>query len=257
MPVLERPLRLGELVEATTQIYRDRIGAAFALGVFVAGALLVGIGTGHPIPILAIFALTFTAADAVAARIAAGDSLREACALTAARAVPLLLLTVVVSVPFAISRFDPIFFLFAIAWLAATGFSIPVLMLEDGPSENWFARVGHSLQRSVALARAEFFHALGVVAALVLIYVLVGTLIAGALVGFAENGGLAATLLVQVVLAPFFFLGLAVLYFDQKARAVSSRGTKARGRTDADVHHAVEAERAGAADTAREPGPDS
>jgi hypothetical protein len=221
----QRPLRLGEVFEATTQIYRDRIAAALGLGVFVGAAFFLGLITGHPVPFLAVFSLTFTAAYALAARLAFGDAFTTAWAQVAARIPTLLLLTVVVSVPFAISRFDPILVLFAVAWLAVTGFAIPVAMLEEPPDAGWFARVGHALQRSVALARAEYFHALGVVAALALVYILVGALLAGALVGFAENGGLAATLLVQAVLAPFFFLGLVVLYFEQKARALSSRGS--------------------------------
>jgi hypothetical protein len=56
----------------------------------------------------------------------------------------------------------------------------------------------------------------------VILYVLVGTLLVQALLGFAENGELASVLLAQVVLAPFFFIGLSVLYFEQTARALSS-----------------------------------
>jgi hypothetical protein len=41
-------------------------------------------------------------------------------------------------------------------------------------------------------------------------------------VGFADNGQVIATALVQVVLAPFFFIGLSVLYYEQQARAAVS-----------------------------------
>ena len=221
----QRPLRLGEVFEATTQIYRDRIAAALGLGVFVVAAFVLGLITGHQVPFLAVYSLTFTAAYALAARLAHGDGFTAAWAQIAARLPTLLLLTVVVSVPFAISRIDPILVLFAVAWLALTGFSIPIAMLEEAPAENWFARVGYALQGSVALARREYLHALGVVAALALVYVLLGAVLAAALIGFAENGNLVATLLVQAVLAPFFYLGLVVLYFEQKARALSSRGS--------------------------------
>jgi hypothetical protein len=102
-------------------------------------------------------------------------------------------------------------------------------MLERGDEgESSFATVGRALQRSIVLARADFFHALGVAAALVLVYGLVGPFLASALVGFAENTVPVAFTLAQILLAPFFFLGLVVLYFEQKARqearAVSSRG---------------------------------
>jgi hypothetical protein len=110
-------------------------------------------------------------------------------------------------------------------WIALVGFSIPVAVLERDPDvRNAFDRIAFSLLRSMRLAKAEYLHALGVVAALLIIYILVGVVLGGALLGFADNGEVAAAALVQVVLAPFFFLGLAVLYFEQRARAaVSSR----------------------------------
>ena len=40
-----------------------------------------------------------------------------------------------------------------------------------------------------------------------------------ALFSFAENGRVAALAISQIVLSPFFFIGLSVLYFDQQARA--------------------------------------
>jgi hypothetical protein len=111
-----------------------------------------------------------------------------------------------------------------VAWLALTGFSIPVAVMESaGESRSLFDRLGFGLQRSVQLARAEYFHAVGVIAGLVVAYVVIGLLIAVVLASFADNTAAAATALVQLVLAPFFFLGLAVHYFEQKARAVSSR----------------------------------
>ena len=41
----------------------------------------------------------------------------------------------------------------------------------------------------------------------------------GLLAGFADNSQSAAIAIAQIVLAPFFFLGLGVLYFSQRARA--------------------------------------
>ncbi|MGH2996477.1 MAG: hypothetical protein ACRDM9_09190, partial [Gaiellaceae bacterium] len=98
-----------------------------------------------------------------------------------------------------------------------------IAMLERDPDgEGWFGRLSYALYRSVALARAEYLHAVGVVAALVLLSLLLGILLAAALVGFAENGRVVSAALAQVVLAPFFFLGLSVLYFEQRARAAVS-----------------------------------
>jgi hypothetical protein len=83
--------------------------------------------------------------------------------------------------------------------------------------------VRRAFRRTVALARADYLHSAGVVCALIVLYLLLGLLLASMLVSFAENGGLAALALVQVVLAPFFFLGLSVLYFDQRARLAARR----------------------------------
>jgi hypothetical protein len=103
-------------------------------------------------------------------------------------------------------------------------FSIPVAMLEQGPeARSWFERISFALSRSVSLARAEYLHAVGIAAALVLLYVVLGIVLAAALVGFAENGREVAVAIAQVILAPVFFLGLSVLYFEQKVRALSSR----------------------------------
>jgi hypothetical protein len=104
------------------------------------------------------------------------------------------------------------------------GFSIPVAMVErDAEVKNSLDRVAYSLLRSIRLARAEYLHALGVFAALLMIYLVAAFALGVALIGFADNGMLAAAVLVRVVLAPFLFLGLSVLYFEQRARtAVSS-----------------------------------
>jgi hypothetical protein len=224
MAAVERPLKLGEVFAETIRIYGERIWAAFGLGAFVAAAIVLGLVSGHIVPYLAIVSVAFTAALGAATRLVAGDRFAEAWRRVAHRLPTLAVLTLVVSVPFALGRIDPLILLFAVAWLAATGFSIPVAVVEGELVEGgWFARLGYALRRSLSLARVEYLHAAGVASALVIVYVLVGTVLAGALVGFAENGALAASLLVQVVLAPFFFLGLAVLYFEQRARAGSAR----------------------------------
>lgn len=224
---VDRPLKLGELLAETVRIYRERVWAAFGLGVFVAATLGLGVLTGHPVSYLAIVGLAFTGSLAAAARLVSGDSFAEAWAQTALRLPTLLVLTLIVSIPFALGRIDPLVLLFAVAWLAVTGFSIPVAVVEPDPEAgSWFTRLAYALRRSIALARAEYLHAAGVAAALVLVYVFVGRFLAAALIGFAENGELAAALLVQIPLAPFFFFGLAVLYFEQRARALSSPGRR-------------------------------
>lgn len=221
-PPPDRPLALGELLAETTRLYGERLWSSFGLGVVVAGAFLLARATPDLLDVL-ILALGFTGAYGAAARLAAGDRFGEAWAQVGLRLPVLLVLTFVVAIPFALAVGYLLLLIFAVAWLAFTGFSIPVAMLErESGAEGWFDRVSYALFRSMTLARAEYVHAAGVAAALVLLYLLLGNLVAAALVGFAENGRIAAVALVQVVLAPFFFLGLSVLYFEQRARAISS-----------------------------------
>jgi hypothetical protein len=221
-PPPDRPLKLGELFAETTRLYGERVWASFGLGVVVAAAFLVASQTPALVDVL-VLSVAFTGSYAAAARVVAGDAFAEAWAQVGLRLPVLAVLTFVVAVPFAITVGYLLLLLFAVAWLAFAGFSIPVTMLErDSEAEAWFGRLSYALFRSVRLARVEYLHAAGVAAALVLLYLLVGNLLVAALEGFAENGGLAAVALVQIVMAPFFFLGLSVLYFEQRARAAVS-----------------------------------
>ena len=221
---MDKPLRLGEVFAETVRLYGERIWAAFGIGLVTASTFVLALFT-HPAIDFVLISLAFTAGYAVAARVVAGDGFREAWAQVALRIPILLVLTLIASLPFALAVSQVVLLVVAVAWLAFSGFSIPVAMLEREPGrDHWFERLGFAVQRSFSLARAEYFHAAGVIAALVVTNLVFGILLVAALTGFAENGGVAAFALAQVVLAPFFFLGLAVLYFEQRARALSSRG---------------------------------
>jgi hypothetical protein len=220
---IDRPLKLGELLAETVRLYGERIWPSLGIGVFVAATLWVGLVTDSAVVFVVLFSLAFTAAWAAAARLVSGDRFGEAWARLAPRVPVLIALTLVVSFPFTLGRLDPVLLLFGVFWLGLTGFAIPVAVLEKRPDGGpWYAALTYALGRSVSLARAHYLHAVGIAAALVILYVLVGTLLVQALLGFAENGELASVLLAQVVLAPFFFIGLSVLYFEQRARALSS-----------------------------------
>ena len=225
MKPVDRPLAVGEVLAETIRIYGERFWAAIGLGAVVAGAFLLAVLVRQDAIGIAILALAFTGVYAAAARVVGGDGFRQAWAQTSLRLPVLVVLSVVVSVPLAFGVLgDPLFVLFAAFWIAFAGFAVPVTMHERSSGDDrWLQRLGHAMSRSVELARSHYVHAAGVVAALLVVYHLVGLLLAATLAGFAENAGLGAFLLTQLVLAPFFFLGLAVLYFEQKARAVSSR----------------------------------
>jgi hypothetical protein len=218
----DRPLMLGELLSETVRIYTVRPRAAIGLGLVEGGAFLLTRATPDLLDAL-VLAVAFTIIYGAAARLVSGDTFMEAWAQVGLRAPTLVVLTFVVAVPAVIALQYLFLLVIGALWLALVGFSIPVAMLERDPEvTNPFDRIAYSLLRSIRLARAEYLHALGVIAALLMIYLLIGIVLGGALVGFAENGEVIAAALVQVVLAPFFFLGLSILYFEQRARAAVS-----------------------------------
>ena len=216
MNAIGRPLGLGELLAETIRLYGARSAAALGVGTVVAGGVLLAAALPW-FGAAAVIVAVFTAAYAAAARVARGDGFREAWAQVALRAPALAALALVVVAPVVlVLAAGSIFGLLPAAfWLGLMGFAIPVAALER-------ARPLDALRRSLVLARAEYLHATGVAAALLLSNVLLDIVLAGAVVSFARNSTVAAHALAQLVLAPLFFLGLSALYFEQKARAVSS-----------------------------------
>jgi hypothetical protein len=218
----DRPLMLGELLSETVRIYSARPRAAIGLGLVEGGAFLLTRATPDLLDAL-VLAVAFAIIYGAAARLVSGDTFMEAWAQVGLRTPTLVVLTFVVAVPAVIALQYLFLLVIGALWLALVGFSIPVALLERDPEvTNPFDRIAYSFLRSIRLARAEYLHALGVIAALLMIYLLIGIVLGVALVGFADNGEVIAAALVQVVLAPFFFLGLSILYFEQRARAAVS-----------------------------------
>jgi hypothetical protein len=224
---IQRPLRLGELLTATVRIYSSRGWAFVPLGLIQAAALVVvdslELSSGpleFAVAVL-IYALAFTVAFALIARLVAGDSVAGA-ASAVVRAAPLLaVLLLVVGVPFALGGTRLLLLVFSALWLGLTSFAIPAALLDpkgEGPGQ----QLTHALRRTTLLARVEYWHAVGIVAALIAIYVLLATALAIAIAGVADLDQTLALAAAQVPLSPFFFIGLSVLYFDQRARAVES-----------------------------------
>jgi hypothetical protein len=222
MTTVDRPLSLGELLAETVRLYGERFWAALSLGV-VYTAAVAGAAVIHEALYYLVAAFMVAAAYAGAARLAAGDSFAEAWAQVALRLPVVLVLALVVGLPFVLATSYLVFFLIAAAWIGLTGFAIPVAMLErENEKASFAARIAYALERAITLARTELLHAAGVAAALVCVNLLLGIVLAGALAGYGENSETIAGLLAQLVLVPFFFFGLSILYFEQKARAVSS-----------------------------------
>jgi hypothetical protein len=219
---VDRPLSLGELLAETVRLYGERFWAALALGV-VYTAAIAGAAVIHEALYYLVAAFMVATAYAGAARLAAGDSFAEAWAQVVVRLPIVLVLAVVVGLPFVLATSYLVFLLVAAAWIGLIGFAVPVAVLErENETPSFAARIAYALERALTLARAEPLHAAGVAAALVLLNFMLGIVLGGALAGYGENSKTIAGLLAQLVLAPFFFFGLSILYFEQKARAVSS-----------------------------------
>jgi hypothetical protein len=142
-----------------------------------------------------------------------------------------------------------LFFWFALAavlWLAAFGLAVPVAMAENRSALD-------SLRRGFALARADYVHAAGTLATLIILFVVTRGGLALVLEAQADNTLRVAIFLADAVLAPLLFLGSALLYGDQEARLRSP--AKRRKERHAEVPDALHADREGRADAARESRP--
>lgn len=148
--------------------------------------------------------------------------------------------------PLCVSRLwvFPGIYLVALAWLAFVGLSVPAALVE----RRHFA---DALRRGMQLGRADYVHALGSLATLVIVIFLTGLVLFFALREASDQAIRVAGLLAILVLAPVFMLGAALLYLDQSARVKS--GTPTRRKRNADVHPAVKPDVAGRADTEVEP----
>jgi hypothetical protein len=231
-PPVERTV--GQLVAETIRTYGDNFLRALPLGVPL--ALLGQATAGRPIntqvALLCLAAPLFSAAYMGAVWIVAH-----------ARPTPLaFLLGVVVWFPAPVLL--RAFLLPALAWLALFGLAVPVAMIE---------RTGFraSLSRARRLAVADFVHALGTLATLVVLFVLTALMLGVLLHEQGDNAVRVAAFLAVLVLSPMLYLGSALLYSDQAAR-VGSRRPRRRSR-DADLHPPVDADAARRADPQVEP----
>jgi porphobilinogen synthase len=118
--------------------------------------------------------------------------------------------------------FFPWFLLLSVAWLSLVGLVVPVVMIENLGGRAAF-------RRAVELCRADYVHALGSLATLVIVFVLTRLSLGFLLREQADNTIRAAAFVADLVVSPLLFLGAALLYFDQAAR-VGSRSRAERRR---------------------------
>lgn len=103
------------------------------------------------------------------------------------------------------------FVLPGVAWLAALGMVVPVLVVEDRSLRD-------SVARAWRLARTDYLHAFGSLATLGVVVFLTQAVLAFVLRGFGGAAVSTAFFLASVVVSPLLFVGAALLYVDQAAR---------------------------------------
>jgi hypothetical protein len=202
---------VGQLVAETIHAYGERFWRSLALGVPIAveHQLAIGRSLEARVLLLAAFAPVFALTAAAATALVRRETLTPHALGSALAA------GTVVFLPAAF--FFPWFLFASVAWLALVGLAVPVVVAEQrGP---WQAIV-----RATRLARADYVHAAGSLATLVLIFGLVRVLLVQLLHAQADNTLRAAALLGDLLLSPLLFLGAAMLYYDQEARSRIGRG---------------------------------
>ena len=209
---------VGQLVAETVRFYGSRFWPSLALGI--------------PPAILVVAVAPLTRLERLVLVVTAGSLLITASyvaafALVAGRrpgSLPLAFATgVLVFAP--VPLLATAFILPAIAWLALFGLAVPAVVLEERGFRAAF-------RRGIELARADFVHALGSLATLVIVVFLCQGVLFFLLRGTGEAAIAVAGFLASLVISPVLFLGSALLYYDQAARVRSSKrdGALPRGK---------------------------
>ena len=233
---------VGQLVAEAIRLYGANFVRALPLGIVVATLNQVTVHASHKV-VAAVFlgaAPLFSAAYAYASQLVTGKRAPLGSWIVAIVAGSLVF--------FPAALLFPTFALASVLWLALFGLCVPAAIVENGS-------VVDSLRRGFALGRADYIHAAGSLAALVILFYLARWGLALLLESQADNTVRTAIFLADTVLGPLLFLGAALLYVDQDAR-LRSRGEQRKER-DADVPDAHDAHREGHSNPARESGPAS
>lgn len=233
---------VGQLVAETLKLYGARFWPSLALGI---GPALLGVAAAElddPARLVVVLGLgPFVLAGAYAGAIALVRPISRGRYLATALAAGF-----IAFLPLCVARLwiFPGIYLLVLAWLALVGLAVPAALVE---------RRGFSdaMRRGVQLARADYVHALGSLATLVITIFLTGLVLFFTLRELSDQALRVAAFLALLVLAPVFVLGAAILYVDQAARVESS--PRPRRKRDADLHSAVESDGAGRSDAEVEP----
>jgi hypothetical protein len=230
---------VGQLIAEAIKLYGQYFVRALPLGLVMAvlNQITVHASRGVVSSVFILAAPIFSAAYAYAVQLALRTRAPVRGWVTAIVAGSLVFLPAALLFPW--------FALGSVLWLALVGLCVPVAMVER-------RSVAGSLRRGLDLGRADYVHAAGSLAALVVLFFLARWGLALLLESQADNTVRTAIFLADMVLGPLLFLGASILYVDQEAR-LRSREDRRKER-DADVPDADDAHGEGDPDAAREPG---
>ena len=201
---------VGQLVAESIQLYGRRFWPSLALG--IPAAVIVALGSwlhgGVRLAAVLVAGSALSSAALVGAVAIAHPRPRERAALAAAFGAGLVVFTPALLAWLVVF---PGIYLLALAWIGATLFAVPALLVEGAPLRG-------ALRRSLQLARADAVHVLGGLATFTIAIVLTALVLTFLLRGFGDQGLRWAAMLALLVVTPLFFLGAALLYTDQAAR---------------------------------------
>ena len=211
---------VGQVVAESLKLYGSRFWWCLLLGLPIALAdpLSYGRSVTERTVILIALSPLFTLAYAEACSIEGGARAPRRAWATA------LVVGTLVFVPSAATL--GWFALLGVAWLGVLGWVVPVALHEGRGA-------GASLLRAVQLARADLVHAIGSIAALVLVFGLTRNALAWLLREQAENTVRASVFLADLVISPIVYLGAAIVYRDLVARVGTTRADRLRAREEA------------------------
>jgi hypothetical protein len=204
LPPAERTV--GQLVAESIRFYGDHFRQSLGVGVAPAALAVLTPHVSRTLGVIlapTLYGALLSASFVYAATIVLGvrpDRRRVAVAWIAGW-------LVFAPVPFLVIAF----ILPALAWLAAVGLVVPVLVVEP---LSFRAAFGRAWQ----LARADFVHALGTLATLAILVFLTQTVLVFILRGAGGAALSTALFLANVVMSPLLLIGTVLLYLDQAAR---------------------------------------
>lgn len=197
---------VGQLVAETIRFFGNHFWAALPIGIPL--GLLYAVTYKHSVStqtaILWAFGPLFAAAYVWASSLITRTRLTRRTALTA------FAVAIVIFLPFPVLL--RIYIVPGLVLFGIVGLAVPAAVVEG-------LGVVPALRRGVALARVDLVHSLGGMAALALVYIVSFGALLVLLHTQSDQAIRVAGFLAGLVLAPLVFLGAALLYVDQAARA--------------------------------------